>query len=323
MEIGGGSGGGDNNHAPREQPNPKASVAELLHKLNLTTEEGGVTDFSDGEMEGEATDVEWAPLGKVLSPATLHVNTIRAAMKPAWGNPFGLKIHPIGEKGNNLFVAEFGGKTDMERVLGATPWIAWKHAVILKEYDEKLQPSEFRFDQMDIRVRILNLPLGWMNAHRGARAMRLLGDVKQMDVDSDGKASGAFLRARVSIVVNKPIKRGVFLRMSKDGEPDWYDAQYEKLPFFCYSCGVMGHSGLECASPAPRNEYGKLPYEREIPLRASEDHRKKLMSFSDAASESFGSATSSEGRGPRSGLLIWGCDGVGAQSLETAQGRPR
>jgi hypothetical protein len=63
----------------------------------------------------------------------------------------------------------------------------------LKEYDEKLKPSEIHFDRMEIWARILNLPLGWMNQQRGVRAMRLLGDVKKMDVDSDGKARGVFL----------------------------------------------------------------------------------------------------------------------------------
>ncbi|CAO2195035.1 unnamed protein product [Urochloa humidicola] len=129
--------------------------------------------------------------------------------------------------------------------------------------------------------------------------MGLLGEVQQMDVDGEGKASGAFLRARVSIEVNKPIKRGVLLRMSREGEPEWFNAQYEKLPFFCYSCGIMGHSGLECENPAPRDANGKLPYEREIPLRAPDDRKKKLQSFVDAAAESYGSGTSSGARSTR------------------------
>ena len=79
-----------------------------------------------------------------------------------------------------------------------------------------------------------------MNQHRGSRAMGLLGEVKKMDVDGDGKASGAFLRARVAIEVNKPIKRGVLLRMSRDREPEWFDAQYEKLPFLCVLLWYVG-----------------------------------------------------------------------------------
>lgn len=108
-----------------------------------------MAEFSDDEGAGEAAVVEWALLGKVISPSMLHVNTIRAAMTPAWGNPSEFKIRSIGDKGDNLFVAEFGSKGGLDRVLAETPWIAGKHAIILKEYDEKLKPSEIRFDRMD------------------------------------------------------------------------------------------------------------------------------------------------------------------------------
>jgi hypothetical protein len=68
---------------------------------------------------------------------------------------------------------------------------------------------------MDISVRLLNLPLGWMNQHRGSQAMRLLGDVRKMDVDAEGKASGAYLRARVYTALDKPLRRGFLLKMTK------------------------------------------------------------------------------------------------------------
>lgn len=121
---------------------PGPNVVDLLKRLNLTEEEGAIADFSDGEEDMEASVEEWAIIGKVLSPMAVHVNTVHAAMKPAWGNPFGLKFRAIGEKGDNLFVAEFGSEGDMEGVLTGTPWMVGRHAVILKRYDENLSASE-------------------------------------------------------------------------------------------------------------------------------------------------------------------------------------
>lgn len=131
--------------------------------------------FSDDEAHGNLATPEWALVGKVLSPSALHQSTITGASKPVWGNPFGLKIRSIGEKGGNLFVAEFGCKEDKEHILVASPWVLGKFAVILREYDEKLKPSEIIFDRMEIWVRLIDLPLRWMNQQRGARAMKLLG----------------------------------------------------------------------------------------------------------------------------------------------------
>jgi hypothetical protein len=96
------------------------------------------------------------------------VNTVRAAMKQAWSNPIGMKLRAIEEKGDNLFIAELGSSVDTERSLAGTPWMVGRYAIILKQYDEKLSASEIVFDQMEIWVRILNLPLGWMNQHREA-----------------------------------------------------------------------------------------------------------------------------------------------------------
>lgn len=127
--------------------------------------------------------------------------------------------------------------------------------------------------------------------------LHLLGKVVKMDVDGDGKASGAFLRARVAIEIDKPLRRGVLLHITKAEDPKWFKAQYERLPFYCFACGIMGHSEIECPNPVPRNEMGKLPY--DVQLRAPEDRRRRVQSFSEAAAESFGSGSSTGSRPPR------------------------
>lgn len=282
--TGSGSGGG-------EDATPNPNVTELLQQLNLTEEEGAITDFTDDEETEEFPQVEWAIVGKVLSPTPIHVNTVHSAMKPAWGNPVRLKIRAIGERSANMFMAEFGCSADMDWVLAGTPWMVGRYAIVLQDYDEKLSASEIIFDRMEIWVRIRNLPLGWMNRSRGARAMSLIGNVVKMDVDFDGKASGAFLRACVAIEIDKPLRRGVLLRMNRQDEPRWFQAQFEKLPFYCFVCGIIGHSEIECVHPVARDVHGKLPY--DVQLRAPEDKKKRPLSFAGAATESFGSGSSS------------------------------
>lgn len=186
--------------------NPEASVADLLKNLNLTAEE--VVVFSDKEDDDGVCVVEWAIVSKVLLLATLHATTIHRTMKSAWGNPYGMKIRSIGEKEENLFVVEFGSKQDMEWALGGSPWFVGKHTLILQIYDESIKPSDIRFDRMEIWTWILNLPLGWMNCHRGERVMGLIGEVKKMDVDSDGRASGPFLSSLCGHHVSKAVRRG-------------------------------------------------------------------------------------------------------------------
>ena len=97
----------------------------------------------------------------------------------------------------------------MERALASTPWMVGRHVVIQQPYDECLSALEIIFYCMEIWVRILNLPLGWMK-QRGNRAMSLIGHVVKMDVDRDGKASGAFLRGRLPLKSINPYAGGFF-----------------------------------------------------------------------------------------------------------------
>jgi hypothetical protein len=94
-------------------------VADLLERLNLTKDEEEIAAFSydeEGEIGGA---LEFMLIGKVLSPSTLHITTITNTIRPAWGNPFGLKLQSVGERPENLFIAEFRSLLDKKRAMTA------------------------------------------------------------------------------------------------------------------------------------------------------------------------------------------------------------
>ena len=48
---------------------------------------------------------------------------------------------------------------------------------------------------------------------------------------------GGYLRARVTVDVNKPLRRGVLIESAARQSADWYEVQFENIPHFCFSCG--------------------------------------------------------------------------------------
>jgi hypothetical protein len=289
------------------------AVVDLMRKLNLTSKEATPLILND-EGDDDPPCPEWALIGKVLAPNTLHVNTIMAVVRPAWGNPKGLAVRPMGP---NLFLAEFSSEADKTRVAKGGPWVLGnKHAILLKDFDVMVKPENVVFDRLPIWVRVMSLDYGLMNSDRGTHLVAKLGKVEYVEVDENGKAWGSFLRARVVIDLSQPIMRCVSVYSRKKDTTIFFDVMYERLPMFCFSCGVIGHSSLVCPTPSDRDAEGKLPYHGDK-LSVPDRKKKEAGSSNDHSHSSKNSYTGTaegsrtQSNAPSSGR-VHKADGQGA-----------
>ncbi|KAM0871498.1 hypothetical protein ACQ4PT_039344 [Festuca glaucescens] len=267
-------------------PNPTRAgvpVAEMMARLRLTAVEATAVVLDDEE-DADLVDPDLAMVGKVLSPNLLHIETIKAAMRPAWGNPRGLVFNSAGD---NLFVAEFGSNADRERVIDGSPWRVGKHAVLMQRYDADIKPPDVKFTSLTLWARIYALPPRLMRVQRGEEIAKPVGRVLRIEADDLGRCWGGFMRLRVEVNVTEPLMRMVTVYSSKFKTTEAYEVKYERLPFFCYSCGLLGHSHLLCPNPAAREEDGSLPYATSR-LCVDEEGRKASGTKSGHASSSAG-----------------------------------
>ncbi|RYQ83744.1 hypothetical protein Ahy_B10g102558 [Arachis hypogaea] len=56
---------------------------------------------------------------------------------------------------------------------------------------------------------------------------------------------GRFIKDKVRRRIDQPIKEGTNIGSKSDGIT-WVDLKYEKLPTFCYFCGILGHDEGIC-----------------------------------------------------------------------------
>jgi hypothetical protein len=61
----------------------------------------------------------------------------------------------------NLFVIKFFYLGDWRKVMDEGPWIFRGHAVLLEEYDGITKPSKMKFKNLNVWVRIYDLPTGF------------------------------------------------------------------------------------------------------------------------------------------------------------------
>jgi hypothetical protein len=97
----------------------------------------------------------------------------------------------------------------------------------------------------------------------------------------------------VEVNVDKPLLRGVTVFSQRRNATDWFDVQYEGLPHYCFSCGIVGHSSIECKNPGERDADGKLPYSADW-LVATDERKKKFQ----GAKSSSDSTSTGQGRAP-------------------------
>lgn len=87
-----------------------------------------------------------------------------------------------------------------------------------------------------------------------------IGTFIQSDPTDIATSGRNFLRIKVALYVQKPIKRRMKIRRS-GGDWLWIHFKYERLPNFCFFCGIIGHSDKFCDKLFDRSSFSaERPY---------------------------------------------------------------
>ncbi|KAK7831688.1 uncharacterized protein CFP56_027146 [Quercus suber] len=72
-----------------------------------------------------------------------------------------------------------------------------------------------------------------------------IGEVLEVDVPDSGVQWSKFLRVCVRMDVTKKLIRGKKINI-EGGESKWVFFKFERLPNFCYGCGLLNHAIKDC-----------------------------------------------------------------------------
>ncbi|KAI5001329.1 hypothetical protein ZWY2020_025979 [Hordeum vulgare] len=227
-------------------PDPAANLSAKLGGMVLMEKEAQGFVFTDPE-PAFPKDSRWSAVGKVCSPRRMNFTALNRTLHRAWGLHKEAKFRPLG---GNIFGVHFGCEGDWKHVMNNGPWQFDFNVVILKNYEGDTRPSEMVFDNIDIWVRVHDLPPARRTEVFGKALGNWLGEIVRVDCDNEGIARCAHLRVRAKIFVHEPLVRGFYLKTSlEDKVGTWYDFLYEKVPHFCFQCGRLVHMDGICEPP--------------------------------------------------------------------------
>ncbi|KAK2656164.1 hypothetical protein Ddye_009216 [Dipteronia dyeriana] len=156
--------------------------------------------------------------------------------------------------------------------------------MVLEEPTRKRDIKRIRSDKVEVWVQISNMPLLCMTKDIAWFLGSIIGEVQEVDTGPFVDCLGKFLRVRVSIKVDKPLKRFLRVDVFGDGEETIMQVHYERLSNFCFRCGLLSHTIRGCPetghlepgnggemefqyeSKAERNYGEYLKYNNKIPV---------------------------------------------------------
>ncbi|CAH9073758.1 unnamed protein product [Cuscuta europaea] len=189
---------------------------------------------------------------------------LRDTMANVWKPTRGVTIIEIGAQ---RYPFQFYNENDMIRVLEEGPWTFDQNPIVLARLKQGDLPLQMSLNRADFWLQVHDVPMGFFSIENAIKIGNFVGRFVKVDEQNFSMEWNPFMRVRVSIDLNRPLKRKLFLQ-SDEGESFCVKFRYEKLPSFCFACGIIGHSERFCPHyPDGKDRRGGFRFGPE--LRAS------------------------------------------------------
>ncbi|TXG63243.1 hypothetical protein EZV62_010237 [Acer yangbiense] len=181
--------------------------------------------------------------GKILSRKLVNREAFMRVIGKIWQVRRGVEIESLT---GNIFSFHFNDLEDCRKVLSGAPWTFDNAILVLEELDGKGTLDTMAFNRCDFWVQIYQLPLLCTTREIGWFLGEMIGEVKEVDIGLAGDCVGKFMRIRVRIDIDKPLRRCLHMDVMGDGVETTMLLRYERLPNVCFICGRIGHMTNEC-----------------------------------------------------------------------------
>ena len=149
------------------------------------------------------------------------------------------------EVGNNVWQFKFGSLCQLEWVERSGPWNFENNLLLLCRWRKGLTVANISFTHTPFWVQVWGLPFEYMSKDAGKDIGSRLGRVLEVDKRSLQAEQAKFIRVRIELPIDKPLRRGGNIT-NTEGDRCSIIFKYERLPTFCYICGILGHYDKYC-----------------------------------------------------------------------------
>ncbi|KAL5578462.1 hypothetical protein UlMin_020161 [Ulmus minor] len=214
-------------------------ISSLINSLKISNEDSSQVVFlGDDLQERSEANLRLCLSCKVIASKAINRELFRVQIPKILQLKHKVEIELIGP---NIFVLEFKSMADRRRILTSGLWDLFKNPLVFIEIEEGTNVTDLKFDSIPMWIQIHNVPLACFNKGCTELFGKQVGSVLEVDENADGYYWGRYLRVRISVRLEKPLKRLIRLQLQANSEPTMMLISYERLVSHCFRCGLIGH----------------------------------------------------------------------------------
>ena len=219
------------------------AVIEGLQHLQLTKEEEEDISISTTSKSELLEECALSLFGRLLADRNQNSRALKSTLRSAWKLGSDLRIVDVGK---NIFQFKFNSKYQMEWVERNGPWNFDNNLLLMCRWRKGLSVTNITFTHSPFWVQVWGLPFENMSEEVGRDLGSSSGKYIETDKRSWMSEQAKFMRVRVDLPINRPLRRGGNI-VNPEGEKFWVSFKYERLPTFCFLCGILRHDERHCS----------------------------------------------------------------------------
>ncbi|KAK1626172.1 hypothetical protein QYE76_000487 [Lolium multiflorum] len=273
-------GNWDGEQAEGKNAGPEARLAG-----DTTVDDEFCMEEDDDEETPVVAPTMWRMLARYYSIKAANYTLIHKHFTEVWRVRGKMIFKPLKD---NFFIITFSQEGDYKFVEQGGPWIHQGVACLIAPFVDSAQPSDTVLDTVRLWVRFYDVPWKKQTKEYGETLGSKFGKVVTVDVDAEGLELSEYLRVRI----DWPLSQRLLARFKiTKGQQvaKIYHMRYERVPFFCFHCGFIGHNEEQCEQRimgAPSLQYDatlrcspKRKFQSRTVSTPDEPAAKKFLSF--------------------------------------------
>lgn len=161
---------------------------------------------------------------------------VKEILSSKWND---LGSYQISDLPNGCLLIRCGTMEAMQRLLFEGPWAVNSNILQLGPWQPFFEPAFMKLSTAAIWIQLYNFPVEFWDGESLESISSLLGRLLKIDDFTSSMSRSKYAWICIEIDLAKPLKQGFWL--GDDGHRVFVVVLYERIPIFCYKCGLIRH----------------------------------------------------------------------------------